>query len=162
MKEKMRRLWKTIATVFIVAVVVNYPWELAQAPLYEGMSDFSLALWHCFVASLGDGLLILPIFGAGWAALRRSDWFVNPGWSGYLVMFAVGLVIGVVVEWAAVHVMGRWAYAPRMPVIPIFNIGLAPIAQMLALPPLIFRAVAMSHRGGMRDGEGGGDPGEIR
>jgi len=48
-------------------------------------------------------------------------------------MLAVGLVIGVVVEWTAVHVMGRWAYAPRMPVIPIFNIGLTPVAQMLAL-----------------------------
>jgi hypothetical protein len=159
MNEKMRRLWKIIATVFGLAVVVNYPWELAQAPLYEGMSDFSLALWHCFVASLGDGLLILLIFGTGWAALRRSDWFVNPGWSGYLVMLASGLVIGVVVEWSAVHFMGQWTYAPRMPVIPIFNIGLAPVAQMLALPPLIFRAVAMSHRA-VRDGEGGGGSGE--
>ena len=56
-------------------------------------------------------------FSAGWAALRRIDWFVSPGRQGYLVMLAVGLVIGVVVEWTAVHVMGRWAYAPRMPVI---------------------------------------------
>ncbi len=161
MNGKMRRLWKTIATVFVLAVVLNYPWELAQAPLYEGMSDFSLALWHCFVASLGDGLLVLLIFGAGWAALRRNDWFVNPGRSGYLVILASGLVIGVIVEWAAVHVMGRWAYAPRMPVIPIFNIGLAPIAQMLALPPLIFRAAAMSHRCSVRDGRGGGNSGEV-
>jgi len=158
----MRRLWKTIATVFVLAVVVNYPWELAQAQLYEGMNDFSLALWRCFVASLGDGILVLLIFGAGWAALRRSDWFVNPGRLGYLVMLASGLVIGIVVEWAAVHVMGQWTYAPRMPVIPTFNIGLAPVAQMLALPPLVFRAVAVSIRRGVRDGEGGGDSGEIQ
>jgi len=156
MKEKMWRLWKIIATVFALAVVVNYPWELAQASLYEGMSDFSLALWHCFVASLGDGALILLIFGAGWATLRRSDWFVNPGRRGYLVMLVIGLVIGVVVEWVAVNVMGRWAYAPRMPVIPIFNIGLTPVAQMLALPPIIFRVAAMSHRVAARD-RGGGD-----
>ncbi len=162
MKEKMWRLWKTIATVFVLAVAVNYPWELAQAPLYEGMSDFSLALWHCLVASLGDGLLVLLIFGAGWAALRRSDWFVNPGRRGYLVMLAAGLAIALVVEWAAVHVAGQWTYAPRMLVIPIFNIGLAPIAQMLALPPLVFRAVAVSIRRGVRDGEGGGDSGEIQ
>jgi hypothetical protein len=125
------------------------------------MSDFSLALWHCFVASLGDGPLVLLIFGAGWASLRRSDWFVNPGRRGYLVMLAAGLAPGLVVEWVALHVMGRWAYTPRMPVIPVLNIGLAPIAQMLALPPLIFRAVAVSNRGGMRDGEGGGDSGEV-
>jgi len=153
----MRQTLRTIATVFVLAVIVNYPWELAHSPLYEGMSDFSIARWYCFVASLGDGGLVLLIFGAGWAALRRSDWFVNPGRRGYLLMLAVGLVIGVVVEWAAVHVMRRWAYAPRMPLIPIFDIGLTPVAQMVALPPLIFRAVAMSQRGGARNrGVGGG------
>jgi amino acid transporter len=160
-ESPMRRTLRTIATVFSVAVAVNYPWELAQAPLYEGMSDFSFALWHCFVASLGDGLLVLLIFGAGWVMLRRRDWFVNPGWRSYLVMLASGLVIGVFVEWVAVHVAERWAYAPRMPVIPIFNIGLTPLVQMLVLPPLIFRGVAMSYRGGVRDGKGGGDPDEV-
>src|SRR5688572_18830134 len=128
----MRQTMRTMAAVFIVALAVNYPWELAQSPLYEGMSDLSLVLWHCFVASLGDGLLVLLIFGAGWAALRRRDWFVNPRRLGYFVMLSAGLVIGVVVEWAAVHVMGRWAYAARMPMVPILDIGLAPVAQMLA------------------------------
>jgi len=152
----MRQTLRTILTVFILAVIVNYPWELAHSPLYEDMSDFSLASWYCFVASLGDGLLVLLIFGAGWMALRRSDWFANPGRRGYLLMLAAGLVIGVVVEWAAVHVMGQWTYAPRMPLIPVLNIGLTPVAQMLALPPLIFRAAAMSHRGDVRNGRGGG------
>jgi len=150
----MRQTLRTIATVFVVAVIANYPWELAHSSLYQGMSDFNLARWYCFVASLGDGALVLLIFGVGWAALRRSDWFVNPGRRGYLVMLAIGLALGVVVEWAAVHLMGRWAYAPRMPVIPIFNIGLTPVAQMLALPPIIFRAVAIVHRCDARDGRG--------
>jgi hypothetical protein len=47
----------------------------------------------------------------------------------------------VFVEWTAVHVMQRWAYAPRMPVIPIFNVGLTPVAQMIALPPSSFAAL---------------------
>jgi hypothetical protein len=151
----MRQTLRTIATVFVFAVIINYPWELAHSPLYEGMGDFSLARWHCFVAGLGDGLLVLLIFGAGWVALRRSDWFVNPGRRGYFVMLTFGLVIGVGVEWTAVLVMERRAYAPRMPVIPIFNVGLTPVAQMLALPPIIFRAVALSHRGHVIDGRGG-------
>jgi hypothetical protein len=151
----MRQTLRTIATVFVFAVIINYPWELAHSPLYEGMGDFSLARWRCFVAGLGDGLLVLLIFGAGWAALRRSDWFVNPGRNGYVLMLAVGLVISVVVEWTAVHVTGRWVYGPRMPIIPLFDIGLTPVAQMLALPPLIFRAVALSLRGYARNGRDG-------
>ena len=87
--------------------------------------------------------------------LRRSDWFVDPGRRGYLLMLAAGLVIGIVVEWAAIHVMGQWTYAPRMPVIPIFNVGLTPVAQKMALPPLIFRGVAISRRRDARDGRCG-------
>ena len=41
-------------------------------------------------------------------------------------MLASGLVIGVVVEWAAIHVAERCTYAPRMHVIPVFNIDLLP------------------------------------
>jgi hypothetical protein len=63
----------------VVATVFNYAWELAQAPLYEGMEHLRTVWWHCFVASLGDGLLVLLIFAAGWTALHRRDWFVRPG-----------------------------------------------------------------------------------
>lgn len=60
------RLGQTLATIFVVAVLFNYPWELAQSPLYVGMESFSAVWWHCFVSSLGDGVLVLLIFAAGW------------------------------------------------------------------------------------------------
>jgi hypothetical protein len=144
--EKQRGIWRTLAAIFAAAVIFNYPWELAQSQLYAGMGDFSRMLWHCFASSLGDGLFVMLIFGAGWALFRRSDWFVSPGRRGYLLMLAAGLLIGVTVEWTAVHIVGRWSYTPRMPVIPVLDIGLAPVAQMFVLPPLIFRAVAVLYR----------------
>ena len=39
----------TVATIFVVAVLGNYLWELAQAPLYVGLKDIRTTLWHCFV-----------------------------------------------------------------------------------------------------------------
>lgn len=52
--------------IFIVAVLLNYLWELAQAPLYVGLEDYNAGvLWHCFVASLGDGIMVLLIVAAG-------------------------------------------------------------------------------------------------
>src|SRR5438445_524792 len=56
-----RQLGETVAAIFVVAVLGNYPWELAQAPLYAGMESFRTVAWHCFVASLGDGLLVLVV-----------------------------------------------------------------------------------------------------
>jgi len=138
--------WWTLAAVFGAAVLFNYPWELAQAPLYVGMENFRAAWWHCFVASLGDGLLVLLIFVAGWVTLRRQAWFTQPGVHGYLLMLAMGLVIGVSVEWIAVHLMERWTYTARMPLVPGLGVGIVPLLQMLVLPPLIFRVAAVWYK----------------
>lgn len=141
-KSRWQGLRRILVAVFVVAVLFNYPWELAQSPLYVGTKDFGAMWWHCFVASLGDGVLVLLIFAAGWAALQRREWFVHPGVRGYAMMLAAGLAIGVGIEWVAVHLAGRWAYAPRMPLVPGLGVGMVPVTQMLVLPPVIFRVVS--------------------
>ena len=138
-----RKRLKRLLPIFAVAVLVNYPWELAQAPLYIGTGNFRDMLWHCFRAALGDGVLVLAIFATGLAVARRSDWIEQPGVPGYLVMLIAGLIIAVGVEWVAVHVAQRWSYTDRMPLLPGLEVGVVPILQMLLLPPLIFRAVAL-------------------
>jgi len=137
---------KRLILVFIVAVLLNYLWELAQAPLYVGLEDYNAGvLWHCFVASLGDGIMVLLIVAAGWFTLRQSDWFLRPGVRGYLVIITAGLVLAVLVEWVAVHILNRWKYTENMPKLPGLDIGLVPIAQMLVLPSLIFRIAFTVH-----------------
>jgi hypothetical protein len=135
---------QTLISVYFVAVVLNYLWELAQAPLYLGLENYNIAvLWHCFVASLGDGIMVLLIIAVGWVVLHQPDWFEQPGVLGYVVMVTVGLVMAVLIEWLGVHVLKRWEYTEKMPTVPGLGIGLVPIAQMLFLPPLIFRIVAV-------------------
>jgi len=95
-----RQLGSTVAVLFIVAVLANYLWELAQAPLYVGMESFRVVWWHCFVASLGDGLLVLGIFVTGWggaasahvvhAPRRGRLWPYDAHWSGHWDNHRVG------------------------------------------------------------------------
>jgi hypothetical protein len=125
----------------VVAVALNFPWEMAQSFLYVRPSAL-LALWFCFLATLGDGLLVLLIFAFGWMVLRQRDWFQRPGPSGYLLMLVSGLLISITVEWIAVHLAGKWTYTERMPLLPGFNVGLLPVVQSLVLPALIFRTAA--------------------
>ena len=106
----MRRHIKQLLLIFAVSVLLNYPWEVAQSPLYAGMGDIRANLWHCFLSSLGDGVLVLLIFAAGLIVLRRMDWFELPGPRGYFVMIAAGLALAVGIEWIAVNVAQRWAY----------------------------------------------------
>jgi hypothetical protein len=146
----MKRWLASAALVFAIAVAVNYLWELAQSPLYLGQDDVGVLLWHCLRAAVGDGVLVLVIFAGGALVMRRPDWFVRPGKGGYLWMLSAGLVIGVVVEWLGVHVAGRWAYGPRMPLVPGLEIGVVPVLQMLLLPPLIFRMASAGQRAILR------------
>lgn len=134
--------WRTLATIFVVAVVFNYPWERAQASLYVGKDSSDIVWWLCFLATLADGLLVLLISAVGRIILHRPDWFEQPGMRGYLLMLGTGLLISLSVEWVTVYVLKWWAYTPEMPLLPWLGIGLAPVLQMLVLPPLIFRVVA--------------------
>jgi hypothetical protein len=132
------RFLQRVAAIFFIAVALNYVWEIAQAPLYAGKTDWGNALWHCFIASLGDGILVWIIYAVGWAAFRRADWYRNPGMRVYGLMLGIGLCIGLGVEWVAIHILNRWAYTTDMPLIPGLGVGLVPVLQMLLLPPLIF------------------------
>ena len=130
------------AAVFVVAVLLNYPWELAQSPLYSNAGRVGTVWWHCFVASLGDGVLVAIVYFVGTAIFRQPTWFEHAGAKQYVAMLITGGLIGVVVEWVAVHVAHRWAYAAEMPLLPGFDVGIVPVAQMLVLPLLVFRIVA--------------------
>jgi hypothetical protein len=65
------------------------------------------------------------------------------GVAKYLLMLVAGLMLAVLVEWVGVYILGRWEYRDKMPLVPGNGIGVVPIAQMLFLPPLIFRIVAV-------------------
>jgi hypothetical protein len=98
--------------------------------------------WHCFVASLGDGILIWIMFGIGWIVFRRPDWYVRPTIAVYALMLTVGLVIGAGIEWIAINVLNRWSYTASMPLVPWLDVGLVPVLQLLLLPPLTFLIAA--------------------
>jgi hypothetical protein len=135
----MLKIAPRIVIMFAVAVVLNYVWEVAQMPLYVGQGDFLDVAAHCIIPSLGDGIIVLVIFGVGWLFLRRPDWSDRPAISGYALMLLCGFTLAVFIEWGAVVILGRWSYSANMPQLPSLGIGVTPILQMLILPPVIFK-----------------------
>ena len=135
-------MWQVLAMVYLLGVALNYGWELAQSGLFTEESNAGNVWAHCFVASLGDGIMVLLLFGIGWSASGRRNWFVHPALNCYAILALSGVVMAVAVEWAAVHMLERWSYAQAMPRVPGLEIGLVPVLQMVLLPPLIFRILA--------------------
>ena len=98
MSWKDGRAWKISAAVFAVAVALNFPWEMLQAPLYR-MDTGRLPAWlHCFRASLGDALIVLLILAGGAWIMGSLDWFRRPRPQGYAWMLFSGLVIAVAMD----------------------------------------------------------------
>lgn len=131
--------------LFLLAVAVNFPWEMAQAYLYAPMGDGVTATMRCFGASIVDGAIVLGIAVAGTAVFRRADWFRRLNTSRVLFTVAGGASAAVLIERFALTT-GRWGYGPVMPLIPTTDVGIVPVAQMMILPSLIFRLVARDRR----------------
>jgi len=121
--------------LFLLAIPLHLIWEVAQIRAYEFPETSLLTdMIGCFVPTLGDGLMTLIIFWSGWVVFRDSQWILNPGLKGYLLMLAVGLLLAVIVEWNALYRTGAWDYNERMIIIPILGVGLLPLLQMMTLP----------------------------
>jgi hypothetical protein len=68
---------------------------------------------------------------------RSRIWILAPTLRRRGGFVAVGVLITIIMEWLATRVLGRWAYAPAMPVLPILEVGLAPVLPWILVPPLV-------------------------
>lgn len=141
---------RLIVATFVFAVALNFGWEMAQARLYEPMGTAWEATRRCFVASLGDGLMILLVVASGAMLFRTGRWFVEPTLVRYALAGLTGLIFAVAVElWGLAT--GRWMYQVHMPRVPGTNLGAVPLVQMVILTPLsLWLASAWRSRAGIR------------
>jgi hypothetical protein len=137
---------RRLTVLFSLAVGVNYPWERAQSRLYVLPGGAEVHWWMCAAASVADSLVVLLIFRIGWLVTGQCDWYLQPGVRGYAVLLLSGAVISVAVEWITIYGAQWWAYSSDMPLLPGLKIGLAPVAQMLVLPPMICTLLAWWRR----------------
>ena len=129
---------KFLIALFLVSAVVNFAWEMSQAFLYEGMGSLPAVWLHCFVAALGDGVILWLMHLCGWMLLKDFRWFVRAGPLRFGFMALTGFTISLTIEWIAVYQLHRWSYTEQMPMVPWLGVGLVPVMQMVLLPPLIF------------------------
>ena len=124
-----------------LAFGLNAVWEFLQSPLY---ADHGRELGYLLRTRLhcagGDTLILLFAFGVTSLIFRSRQW-LRDGRRGPTALFvALGFAYTVWSEWFNTQVTLSWQYADSMP--RVVGIGLAPLAQWLAIPfllVLIFR-----------------------
>jgi hypothetical protein len=136
-----RDAWLTVLRRYIATMALgNLVWEFAHMPLYTiwetGTSrEIVFAALHC---TGGDVLIALSTLLSALLLFGSNRW---PA-SGYrrvaLVTLALGVAYTVASEWLNIQIRQTWAYRDWMPVIPVINAGLSPVAQWIVLPALAF------------------------
>ena len=127
-----------VVNVAVFALLLNYPWEFLQVPLFRGMPEAPHwdAIKVCTRATLGDAVIAVVAFW-GVAAVTGARWILRPSVGQIAGFVAIGVAITLVLEWLATWPLGRWAYAEAMPVLPLLGVGLTPVLQWILLPPLV-------------------------
>lgn len=132
-------LWRHLAVLCSTAFLLNWPWELLVIPNYAVVRDWPWlsAAAHCTVATAGDAVVTLAIYGVGALASGRPRWGVVPRWNVYATASLLGGLTAAALEWRALAT-GRWSYSDLMPIVPGFRVGLWPLLQLPLLVPAAF------------------------
>lgn len=136
-------LARTAVRLLIIAIPLNFAWEMLQAPSFTGMPGD--ALWAtavCAQAAVGDGVITLGLCGLGAWAFGDPRWFAPARLHRYVVIVGIAVAVQVLIEWVMVHGLGRWAYDPVQPLVPGLGVGLLPVLQAVMLVPPIFGTLA--------------------
>ena len=122
------------------ALLLNFAWEILQAPLFVGMAEMPHAqvTKACLQATVGDAVIMLLAYGVVSVVVRSRSWILaSKGWQLSLFV-AIGVSITAGIEWLATrgYWMASWNYLPTMPLVPGTDIGLVPLLQWIVLPLL--------------------------
>jgi hypothetical protein len=134
----------------VFSFLFHFAWEVLQAPLFARMATDGhwQATLMCLEATFGDLGIALAAFIAAAARDRSLAWFMRPSAGSVVTYIATGVLFTTAFEWHAVYWANRWAYSDLMPIVPFLGIGLAPLLQWLALPPVVLHVLKRYERGG--------------
>lgn len=119
---------------------LNLAWEVAQLPLYTLWQDATpafkaYAVVHCTLGDvlIGTSALALALLVTRARGPQAWRWGVVAA-----LVVAIGVGYTIFSEWLNTVVRDGWAYAASMPTVRIgaLEIGIAPLAQWLVVPPL--------------------------
>lgn len=133
---RFRRIFYLRYGLFML--VSNLLWESVHLPLYtlwaeSDSAELVFTVLHCTVGDLMIAMISLVI-----AQLLTSNFSLSQRLAAPAIALtiALGLTYTIFSEWLNISIRESWAYSELMPVIPIIDAGLSPVAQWLVLPLL--------------------------
>ncbi|MFL5386430.1 MAG: hypothetical protein ACJ8GN_28255 [Longimicrobiaceae bacterium] len=154
-----RSAWQPWAAVGSFAVLLNFPWEMLQAPFFTALATAPhwAATLECARMAAADAVVVVACYGAASLASRSRWWLLRPSLPPLAVFVGAGLAFTICTEMLSVWRWKRWSYTPSMPV--LGGVGVVPLVQWTVLPPL---TLWLARRHVAFGGERAGDHAELR
>ena len=131
------QLTRFLVSTLVVSFLLNWIWEMAQMSAFKEMTSrsWSETAALCARATIADVGVFVWIYAIGALATRNARWGLRPRWNVYATVALLGVMHAFWIERAAIA-SGRWTYSDKMPVVPLLNVGLWPLLQLMVLTPL--------------------------
>ena len=137
-KEKDKKLFKSFFwAIAFYAYLFNLIWEVMQGFLYEGYIYDLKHISFCALASIADVFMVFLLY-FGCSLIYGNIFWIRQltFWKASLLIVIGGL--GAVLSESKHLAAGNWMYVDSMPLIPIVDVGSAPVLQFMILPILIY------------------------
>ncbi len=132
-----REYKRFVIAVAVTSFVLNFVWELAQGPLYEGFEYDLKHISFCALASIADMLMVFILLFAFGLLYENAYWITKMDSSRVIPLILIGGTGAILAE--VLHTLrGDWSYADAMPLLPAVDAGISPVLQFTILPWLIF------------------------
>ena len=123
--------------ILILAVLLNFAWEMVQMPLYKNMERGMQSTIFCGVASIADGIMVALLYYSFAFFYKETYWMHKRKGKRIFALMIAGGIGAVVAE--VRHVSSEsWSYTEAMPLVPVVNVGLSPVLQFMLLPAIIY------------------------
>ena len=134
-----RKISAILLSIMIIAFGTNFIWEKLQIVLYKDYETFiaRLPLPVALYTTLVDTGIVLAIYLFIAVTSKNLFWVQSIKARHIWQSMLIGIIISTIIEWHAL-VQGQWAYNEAMPIIPLLQVGLSPILQMIILPLVSF------------------------
>ena len=140
MKSLGRRLLNNVElNIVVFGFLLNFMWEIFQAPLFQGMKSKAHwdAILQCTRATGGDLIILLSAFWAGALIFRDHAWLAKARNRIVFVFMGLAFMSATGTEMLMTRYLHHYRYGSAMPIVPLLGIGLSPFLQWIILPLLV-------------------------
>ncbi len=133
-----RNVFKRLCYLIIVSsFLLNFVWEIAQLPLYQGYAFDAKHIALCGLASVADAIMVLLLYFVFATLYKQPFWIKHINIQRSLMLIVIGGIGAILAELKHLS-QDNWVYSSSMPIVPFVNVGLSPVLQFMFMPVLSY------------------------